>query len=266
MAQAPPVTGGRLTEPCPECGERIEVPGKMSAALRLGMHRKKDHGYVSQHRAGKKPPQAQREPERVTPLTVLGDAGKDAGAGKKQSPPSAADLTKGLARVVGYCDVMVTSVMVDGDPAITERPAEEQDDIHDELVSMIAMQPDEAKAIMGPFARMAAGTRINKRLGRKFVDNLDAFDAIAALTEIARRKRRYLRARRDREGGVAPAPPGAGPAGPAPAAAPPRGSAPWPTSPAGTRGVVVTPDMVAAMQGRRNGAPQPIPGAGQEGA
>jgi hypothetical protein len=231
----------------------------MSAALKLGQHRKKEHGYQSPYRGGRshRPPQEGKEPERVTPLHMLGEAGKDAGAGKKQAPPSAADLTNGLARVVGYADVLLTSFMVDGDPGILSRPPEEQDDLHDELVNQIAMQPPEAKAIMSPFARMAAGTKINKRIGRKFVDNLDAFDAMAALAEIARRKRRYLRGRREREG-TAPAAPGPGPAGPAPGAAPPRGPAPWPTSPPGTRGVVVTPDMV---QARNGSAPRLIPGA-----
>lgn len=249
---------------CPECsdaeGRDVFAParGKMAPAAVLGMHRKQAHGVEGSSA------KAQRRRDKADDVIDVGNvrplraADVTAAVGAKKSPPKADDLARGFARIDGYVSVTVIGALVDADP----RPL--SDGQRDALIGELAPSAEHCLATWRPFARIAAGTQLNKRYGRTLVENLDWADFLAALGTRSRPIMAYLRDRRAWAAGGGPADVGPGPM---PAQAGPdafMGPSAAYGAPEGMRGVVVTPDMLA---GRANGGggPVTIAGAGMDG-
>lgn len=173
-----------------------------------------------------------RDPEHVS---VARRVQKDV-TGK--TAPTVDQLTKASGRLLGYGSIAIASIIVDDDP---RRPQMSEPQV-EALIDTLSAQPSEAEDIMRPLARIFAGTTLNKRVGRKIVDNMDAADSIVALLMLSRRWQKYLGDRREYtaavQGGVAPVVQQQAPAS--------NGNVPA----MDRQGVVVTPDMVTEM--RRN--------------
>lgn len=159
--------------------------------------------------------------------------------------PTPEQLTKASGRLLGYGSIALSSIVVDDDPRRNLMTDQQVDD----LVAVLSVQPDEAEDIMRPLCRIFAGTTLNKRAGRKIVDNMDAADSVVALLMISRRWQKYFADRAAYSQQSVPT-------GPVPSTAPvdrTPSSGPGPTVEqyaynAGVQdsrqGVIVTPDMV----------------------
>lgn len=156
--------------------------------------------------------------------------------------PTVDQLTKTGGRLLGYGSVALASIMVDDDP----RPLTETD--KDAIVDALSATPAEANDIMRPLARIFAGTTLNKRVGRKVVDNMDAADSLIALYMMSRRWSQYLAERKAYSKANE---------NPAPAVVQPQPRVDMNVMQQriaqqdALSGVVVTPDMVMAMRGGR---------------
>lgn len=238
-----------VTRQCPEpgCEEMFTGPknGRANIGMRIGAHRAQKHGYKSP-KVKKKTSRPAPGPTTPIALSVVRDAAEEISE-RSSKPPTIEELSRAGARLIGTLSVAVASWAAETDPTITT----EAD--RDALVDFLSAEPSAAKDMAYPFARAFGRSKMNARMGRTIVDNVDMASAAAEIAQLAWRWRRYLRERDRRIAQMAPTPgaapavtsPGVGPA-PMPPPAPPG-------SPPPTSGVVVTPEMVASMTGR-NGA------------
>lgn len=168
--------------------------------------------------------------------------------------PTADQLTVATGRLLGYGSIFIASEIVDADP----RRPQWTDDETDRVIDSLSATPDEAKEIMRPLARIFAGTKLNKRVGRKVVDNIDAADSLMALFSMARRWQAYMSDRNEyiKANGVERKPKRRTKKPPAPTGVPIiqpdeevvlAGVTPMDNR----TGVVVTPEMVAGMRAHR---------------
>lgn len=224
-----PVTGH---VECDVCRAQVPIHGKATAALTLGMHKKKEHGIAGKHARGDSAG-SERAPtdlgaERPALLTVLHEAGDEVAGGKRA--PNADDLTRALGKAYGVCSLLAWGWMVDSDPRY------QTDDERQTVVQDLAPTASEAAATVRPAARALAQLDIVKRHGRQIVDNIDALDTVYVIAEQFRRGRQYIAERREYEralagGGVSPLRPAGAPTGlsanvPPDAAFMPAGAAP----------------------------------------
>lgn len=203
------------------------VDGEMCPICGKGPFKRLNAHYTKSHSEG--------GPEKVS---VTRQVQKDISG---RGAPSVDQLTNASARLLGYGSVAIASTLVDSDP----RNFSEQQ--KDEIVEALSATPDEAKDIMRPLARMFAATPLNKRVGRKIVDNMDGADSLIALYMMSRRWQQYMRernayAKMQEPQQVQPQ-----------VIQPPNVSVMQQriAQQDAQNGVVVTPDMVAAMRGGR---------------
>lgn len=155
------------------------VDGDMCLICGKGPFKRLNAHYTKSHNDGSAP----AERVSVTRQVQKDISGKGA--------PSVDQLTNASARLLGYGSVAVASTLVDSDP----RNFSEQQ--KDDIVEALSATPEEAKDIMRPIARIFAGTTLNKRVGRKIVDNMDGADSLIALYMMSRRWQQYLRERNE---------------------------------------------------------------------
>jgi hypothetical protein len=286
---------------CPECkAAGVEDPtifpkGRQTPAAALAWHRQREHGVSGRHNpkarkaaAGtraareKTPPTGEAKTRTTSTREAMRDAAGAAGAGAgtagARRAPSANDWSKGLQKVFGYGSVFVAGRLVDGDPRI--ELADDPEAERARIIERLSLDPEDAALLSRTPARILHRSNLNRRYGRVALDSLDGLDVVVVLAEHVAELARYRRERERidalyaagwRPGmpipGGAPGPAAGaagGPPQPPPAGAPP-GPAPGPTT-----GVVMTPDMVAAMRRQRgehiNGsAPTYVAGAGPSG-
>jgi hypothetical protein len=226
--------------PAPETDLHCDVCGRTGFKTEGGIKRHK----TTQHGDG-----TSADPEKVSVARKVQRDTSGRGA------PTADQLTVATGRLLGYGSIFVASEIVDSDP----RRPEWTDDQADKVIDSLSATPDEAKEIMRPLARIFAGTKVNKRVGRKIVDNIDAADSLMALFAMARRWQSYMVDRNEyaKTNGIVK------PQRRTKKPAPPRQVDPYTvTEDSGERvlegvtpmdnrtGVVVTPEMVQAMRAR----------------
>lgn len=162
----PPVTPD--TEPPADDTFKCDICGYQSKTQRgATRHRNSQHG---------------KDTEGVSPTRRVQ---RDIGG---KGAPTPEQLTKASGRLLGYGSIALSSIVVDDDP----RRHLMTDTQVDDIVAVLSVQPDEAEDIMRPLCRIFAGTTLNKRAGRKIVDNMDAADSVVALILISRRWQKYF--------------------------------------------------------------------------
>jgi hypothetical protein len=197
-----------VTDPCPECGERVQIPGKLGPAAALGIHRRHEHGVSGSRNKRKKgpvedlsreaapgeiPPQRPEPKQRVRvgPGTA-GDTVGD-GAGKKGAP-SAADLSKTFGKLASIGSSLAAGMMVEGDPRIPL--SDNPDRTEERMVDALTLNEREAMILVRPLGVLMAGTKINAKVGRKIVDAAPLLDSAAVAAAYIREIRAYRRDRR----------------------------------------------------------------------
>lgn len=249
--------GAPFRKPCGEEGCDFVGKGKTAAlaAMLTGSHKRVVHGIAGTGSAHRKkgPPTSSRakkgqtssSPSDVDPpgLAAIRDIA-DA-VGKRNGAPTADDLAKGLGRGLGILSTAVASYAVETDETIPEGP--DGDSQRDQLIDYLSFNDRQAVQVMTAPAKAFAPTKLNKRFGRKVVDNVDVAASAAEVGIMFAHWRRYFRSRRFREQQMGGAPPPAAVvidanATPAPSQQPTSGPG------RETQGVVVTAEMVQRMR------------------
>lgn len=255
-----------VTVSCPTCGEDFTGPqgGKGSANWMLGKHKYAKHrdaakprGKGSRAKAGS--PTADELEARPVVSLLRAAASEVSGSGS----PSGDALAKAGGRALQLVSGAVSSFVVETDPYIADEAEREA------IWEALTIDVDTANNVMAPVGKMLAGTSLNAKYGRGVVDNVDVLGSVLELTQLGMRWRRYLSTRSQHAAALAgqhtPAPAPLAPAsfqavpqnvptltdqpGGVPAASVSPGTL---TSPPPQAGVVMTPDIVAAMR-RQNG-------------
>lgn len=253
---------------CDVCDEPIErhASGKQSAArmaaLHLGLHKRNAHGVKGTGKAAKAREAEELAGEHGTVRQIAaGVTDAVSEARKSRSAPKTDELAGVFGRLATLASTLAASMLVESDPAFTELSGPEVDTARQQTLDALILDGPRARKIMHPLARLAEPTALNKRYGRRVVDNADALNSAAELGLYAWTVRAYLRdraaridARADRAAAEPEYPP-AYPTAPYPTAPLPEpgtnGAGPpnaadngWTGTPPPTRGVVVTPDML----------------------
>lgn len=246
---------GRL---CPECGEPFDTP------LRLGAHRRSKHDVIgATNQASKGPKTRQRRrgrpPGESRPvIDAIKEFADEAGAGRGSGPPTEDNLTRAFARSFAAVTMAGALYVVEDDPRLAT------DEQKEEAADHLMLSARGAHDIAEPFGRAFHRSPLNKRYGRALVDNVDLVGAVAELSIMALRWRRYMADRRRWEAAVAagalpaqaiasPAAPvfeEAAPMSPYTPAAPPNGGVRMDER----EGIVWTPQMVEDMRARSQGS------------
>lgn len=252
---------------CDVCGLVLEGParGRGSATWQLSQHRWNVHKIKSASpRRGKGAkkvamPTGVEIPER-TAATLLKSTAEAVGGGS--APPTAAQLTKGLARFATLGTMFGATWMAESDP-FYDGPG--MQDASDQLVADLTISEDDAAKLLHPVGRVLAPTGINRKFGRAVIDNVDLADTLYIAMELsltwrraARDRREHMRAMRAQLASVTPLPvagpvPPPAPADTMPGTVPPPTPAPVDTAPGAMprTGRVIGYEEAQAM--RRNG-------------
>lgn len=252
------LTADAVTQECPDCGEPItgKVTGRGSLSFKMGAHRANKHGYRSGASAANKAKRgmpSQTEQDRPAVVRIAVDAAGELSGGK--GPPTEAEWVRVLGKTVYSLSVGFASWAAETDPTV--RNEADRDAIQDYL----SLDPRDANEMVRPIARPVSGSKLNAKAGRKVADNVEAVAAVVDVGLYFARIRRYYRIRGAKLA-AASAPAGViGPTGQVWAApdgvvSPTFGEPGSQVPPGSQTGVVVTPDMVAAM---RNGHGQTPP-------
>lgn len=268
---------GDITLICDVCGEEFEGPagGRNSASFALGRHRRAKHreSTKSGGKSKRRTVTATAEDHEAHPITSsLRDIG--AAMGESRGVPTADQLAEGMGRGLQIATIVAAKLLVETDPNIG--PADEE--TKEMLTKYLSLDRRSARGVMGPIARVAAPTSINKKYGRKIVDNIDVLASFGELGTLAMHYRSYFRMRANPAAGAdttmppqpmqpQPTPP---PMQAQAAAPPPEGGVPPPpmvpemydttnlprfspsmASPAPQSGTIVTPDTVALIKQRQ---------------
>lgn len=243
--EAPEVVEKACTEPGCSFVAKGPAVGAGSAGFKLGTHKWRAHGIRSEKPKSRKGGPTDEDIQARPVLSVVRDAANEVGGGK--GAPSASELSAGLGRGLGLASVFAASYAADTDPRYDDSP--QGDEERERIVERLSLSDRAARELMSPFARAIAPTKLNKRIGRRVVDNVELVGAAAELAEFTLNWRRYFRERRRAEGStLAVAPMVPGPVVEAQAQPAEGQVAPPVTSPPPTGGVVVTPDMVEAAR------------------
>lgn len=183
-----------VTLSCEFCGESFtgRPGGPNSAPMQLGRHRKSKHGEGKTGKAPARGKGAPAEPESVA--AAVADAGA-AVTGK--GAPSEANLTRFAGTLVKHASRGVASWAYDSTPdtAVLGIPADPAE--RAPTIEALSIPQSAAETIMRPVARLLQPTALNRKYGRKLVENTDLLPAIEQLTEVGRNWAEFLRTRRE---------------------------------------------------------------------
>lgn len=183
---------------CEVCGQQVtgKLAGPGSATWKMGTHRRVKHGIAGQGRKGRRkkgaPTEAQLDAHPV--LGAMQEAASEIGVGKKGAP-SSDELAAGLGRLLTIATMGTATLAAETDPAIPR--GDEGQKQRDIVIDLLTLDEQSAKSAMVPFARAAAGTRLNKRYGRAVVDNVDVLGALFDLGLLLKNWNDYLQMRRE---------------------------------------------------------------------
>lgn len=244
-----------ITLTCDLCTVSVEgrPAGQGSAAMKLGLHKRRAHGVAGAKRRKKGAPsdellagdQGRARQVIAAAQEVLGPVG---GTGV----PDAAELAGAGGRALSIIALFGASIAVDSDQRV------QSDKDANELIEALSLPEETATAMFRPIGRMLHPTRLNQKFGRGAVDNVDVVASFLEFGLWSMRWKQYLTERRRGNAMIAQAQAGAAglsalPSAVAPApmqsqtgASPP--APPEQTTPAPTKGVVVTPEMIAAAR------------------
>lgn len=231
---------------CPECSAVVSRPNAGLATVALATHRRLEHG-IGDAPYRKKGPRNGGQVTDVdpgTPQTLAAVRSIADGIGKgKNGAPSANDLANGFGRGLGLLSCAVASYAVETDETIPEGP--EGDATRNALIDYLSFTDRAAKQIMEAPAKAFAPTKLNKRVGRQVVDNVEVVASAAEIGIMFAHWRRYFRGRRYREQMIAQSQP------PAPVVIPAEviNDVPAAGGAAGS-GVLMTKEMVDRLAGR----------------
>lgn len=246
-AGATPTEPELITLICPECDESFEGPpkGRGSAPFRLGSHRNRKHGVVSEK---KRAPAARGRTaptdDDVATAPVLGIVrDMQAQIGTGTGPPDAESLTKAFGRGVSLVTMAVASYAAETEEGMS-------DDQRNALVDYLSLSDKGGRDMMRPLAKLAAPSKLNRKFGRQVVENVDAVASVAEGFTLVLHWRRYFNDRRERNGPVRPdailMPSPVGPSGSVvtdPVRQMGEDGPMW-TTPPPQGGIIVTPEMV----------------------
>jgi hypothetical protein len=176
----------RCTEP--GCSHEVTgvIKGRGNARFKMGTHRRAKHRDTAGSSPRPNTPESMEALGEETPVVATARAVAD-GVGGGTGAPNATALARGLGRALGLGTMVVAGMVVDGDPAIGDDEAQ-----RDFLVDYLSLNDKVAVQMMGPVGKMLAPTNLNKRYGRKIVDNVDVIGAVSELLTLAQHWRKYL--------------------------------------------------------------------------
>lgn len=183
-----------ITVTCPHCDWTFTgaAKGRNSAPWRKGTHLRNKHGEAGKGKAPRRPANAPSE-EQLAERPVLGVVRDMAAHVGGSGAPSEAQLAKALGRGTAIVTTAGAVAFVESDPSIPPTP--EGEALKDRLVDDLAVPQKTGEDIWRPIARMLAPTGLNRRYGRKIVDNIDVLGSLAELIAIGNNWRRAFQAR-----------------------------------------------------------------------
>lgn len=256
-----PLSPDEISQPCPHEGCQAVITGKASSgpgsvAFKMGAHRARDHNYRSgsyKRGGGRRPPQpvtpsSEEANEGVTPLGVASSVLDDLRADTKRAP-TVDELRNALARGSYTISYAAASSMVETDPNLRGAP----DNVKEYWTKYLSLSQQASREIASPVARTVGTSKLNKKVGRAVVNNVELANSVAAVVMLGVRWKVYLELRK----AAIPAAPPATPspqAPPAPRAAPASSSATVPKgAPEPGSGVLIGFEDIARFRG--NGGP-----------